>query len=88
MVTQLFVINCYQIACRQFANCLPCMLIGIAQSLTTPVKIFVCRHLQSKRFIIEFRGFRKRGGIYILVGNTLREGLAWHKNADILSSEL
>ncbi|KGB17899.1 hypothetical protein KPPR1_13225 [Klebsiella pneumoniae] len=88
MVTQLFFINCYQIACRQFANCLPCMLIGITQGLTTPVKIFVCRHLQRKRFIIEFRGFRKRRGIYILVGNTLREGLAWHKNADILSSEL
>ncbi|OFV34208.1 hypothetical protein HMPREF3140_19840 [Klebsiella sp. HMSC16A12] len=88
MVTQLFVINCYQIACRQFANCLPCMLIGITQGLTTPVKIFVYRHLQSKRFIIEFRGLRKRSGIYILVRNTLREGLAWHKNADILSSEL
>ncbi|KSW88764.1 hypothetical protein APT74_29390 [Klebsiella pneumoniae] len=88
MVTQLFVINCYQIACRQFANCLPCMLIGITQGLTTPVKIFVCRHLQSERFIIEFRGFRKRRGIYILVGNTLQEGLAGYKNADILSSEL
>ncbi|OCV66358.1 hypothetical protein A9P91_03805 [Klebsiella quasipneumoniae subsp. similipneumoniae] len=88
MVTQLFVINCYQIVCRKFANCLPCMLIGIAQSLTTPVKIIVCRHLQSKRFIIEFRGFRKRGGVYILVGNTLWEGLAGYKNADILSSEL
>ncbi|AMR16379.1 hypothetical protein AVR78_19425 [Klebsiella quasipneumoniae] len=88
MAKQLFVVNCYQIACRKFANCLPCMLIGIAQSLTTPVKIFVCRHLQSKRFIIEFRRFRKRGGIYILVGNTLREVLAWYKNADILSAEL